>query len=287
MFKLIIHHLFCFELVFCNYPLFKVASVFYNPYQYETALFRRSKGPNCSKYVKQRNRYPLLHLLPHENSWKIVAILERDPFCYEIEFQSWNCLRYFNLNSLDLCNTTNGYEIDGGEALIMNGDNCQNRLKKLVENSTEDEYVFFSTKCTGRYSVCNFAFSKDINIKKSDNSSLTVYHRNCIGKDKLKTIEVCSEFNNKEKNDTGENENQTLIFGIIGSSAVVLVGIATLIIVFCVKSRGMMCFKKESQEIIVHQNELYGNLSNQDYFSERYDTDIVDRNQYYEEEYEA
>ena len=70
------------------------------------------------------------------------------------------------------------------------------------ENSTEDEYVFFSTKCTGRYSVCNFAYSKDINMKKSDKSSLTVYHRNCIGKDKLKTIEVCSEFNNKEKNDS-------------------------------------------------------------------------------------
>ena len=41
------------------------------------------------------------------------------------------------------------------------------------------------------------------------------------------------------------------------------------------------------QFTIVHQNELYGNLSNQDYFAERYDTNIVDRNQYYEEEYEA
>ena len=49
----------------------------------------------------------------------------------------------------------------------------------------------------------------------------------------------------------------------------------------------MMCFKIENQESIVHQNELYGNMSNEDYFAERYYTNIVDTNQYYEDEYEA
>ena len=65
-------------------------------------------------------------------------------------------------------------------------------------------------------------------------------------------------------------------------------GLATFITVYCLKRKGIICIsKKQKDEVIVHQNELYGNLSNQDYFEERYDTNILDRNQYYEEEYEA
>ena len=90
--------------------------------------------------------------------------------------------------------------------------------------------------------------------------------------------EVCSE----EKNIT---ENQPMIFGFIGFSAAVL--LCLLIWIICMKIRGVMCFKTGSQESTIHQNELYGNTSNEDYFAERYDTNIVDTNQYYEEEYEA
>ena len=49
--------------------------------------------------------------------------------------------------------------------------------------------------------------------------------------------------------------------------------------------KGIIC-KKSNENIIVHKNDLYGNLTNQDYFDERYDTKITDENQYYEEEYE-
>ena len=79
-----------------------------------------------------------------------------------------------------------------------------------------------------------------------------------------------------------------IILGIT-ISTVVLVSLSIFITLFCLKRRRMLCFNKspKNQEIIVHQNELYGNLSNDEYFAERYDTNIVDTNQYYEEEYEA
>ena len=69
----------------------------------------------------------------------------------------------------------------------------------------------------------------------------------------------------------------------------ILIYLATFVTLLCLKRIGMICFNsnQKKQEIIVHQNELYGNLSNDDYFAERYDTNIVDTNQYYEEEYEA
>ena len=47
----------------------------------------------------------------------------------------------------------------------------------------------------------------------------------------------------------------------------------------------IICSKKPKDEnVITHKNDLYGNLTNQDYFDERYDTNISDRNQYYEGE---
>ena len=191
------------------------------------------------------------------------------------------------MDNLELCNTTIGYEIDEGTlSLILDGDNCQNRLKELVNTIKADEYVFFSRKCKEKYIICNFANSTEVKIKPSDNSSLTIYQKDCYDEDSETDIMSCSEENNKEKKDMEEYENQTLIFGLIGLSAAVLVGIASFII-FLLKRRGILCFKTENQDIIVHQNVLYGNLSNEEYFAGRYDTNVVDRNQYYEEEYES
>ena len=51
--------------------------------------------------------------------------------------------------------------------------------------------------------------------------------------------------------------------------------------------RGIICSKKKSnQNTIVHTNDLYGNITNEDYFDERYDTKFTDTNQYYEGESE-
>ena len=195
------------------------------------------------------------------------------------------------MNSLELCNTTNsGYKVVDGTSLILDGNNCQEKLKELVRKSTADEYVFYSKRPTisGYFTECKFEYSGKVELKYtySASASLLVYNKDCTEELKNDTIKVEET---KEVIDTKEYESKTMILGITIFSAVILVGLATFITLFCLKRRGMICFNKNSknQEIIVHQNELYGNLSNDDYFAERYDTNIVDTNQYYEEEYEA
>ena len=48
-----------------------------------------------------------------------------------------------------------------------------------------------------------------------------------------------------------------------------------------------MCSEKpKNQNVITHKNDLYGNLTNQEYFDQRYDTNITDTNQYYDGEAE-
>ena len=134
--------------------------------------------------------------------------------------------------------------------------------------------------CLGRFyvntSICRFAYSATVKLKRLDSATLLVYHKDCDEEQELSSSEASSE------------EKQAIILGVV-SSIGVLILIATSLTLFCLKRRGIICSNKnqKKEEIIVHQNELYGNLSNQDYFAERYDTNIVDRNQYYEEEYEA
>ena len=179
-----------------------------------------------------------------------------------------------------MCAITEGYEVDGEyvgtESLMMKDDNCQKKLEEMTNESEPDEYVFMSTKPKFQpgswQTVCVFANSRETSpsIKRILNANLTLYHTDCFEKLRL-------------------DVDQTVILALIISSAVILICLATFITLFCLKRRGIICINKnqKNQEIIVHQNELYGNLSNQDYFAERYDTNIVDRNQYYEEEYEA
>ena len=131
-----------------------------------------------------------------------------------------------------------------------------------------------------RQTVCVFANSSKVSIRKSDFANLTVYSEDCNTKLLSNTSEVNAIGNSIIRKE--------IILGIT-ISTVVLVSLSIFITLFCLKRRRMLCFNKspKNQEIIVHQNELYGNLSNDEYFAERYDTNIVDTNQYYEEEYEA
>ena len=49
--------------------------------------------------------------------------------------------------------------------------------------------------------------------------------------------------------------------------------------------RGFKCSEKpKNQNVITHKNDLYGNLTNEEYFDQRYDTNIIDTNQYYDGE---
>ena len=140
MFTFLFYIISCSNHVFGSFPLFKVATV----RRHETILFRRSGEPYCSNYVKQNDLSPLL-FLDENRTWQISSgftTLENQnyPTCNIIE--SWSVLQFSNLNSLELCNSTIGYEIDEGTpSLILDGDNGKNKLKELVETSTEDEHV--------------------------------------------------------------------------------------------------------------------------------------------------
>ena len=288
MFKLLLYNSFCLNLVICDFPLFKVSTHisknYYNTQRQETCrLFRRSGSSNCSNYEDQNNPEVTLFIDDYYEKWRIsdnfgAIYNENDPSC-----QKRIAIHYYEndyLDSLELCNTISGYELDGATQMTVAGDNCQERVEKLVENSTEHKYVFYST--TGWLpNKCQFANFGDVKLMKSNSGNLSVYHKKYTEEEILNTSE--------EKNNTAAAiESQTLIFGLIGLSTFVLVGLTIFITVFCIKRRGMICNnKRQKDEVIVHQNELYGNLSNQDYFEERYDTNILDRNQYYEEEYEA
>ena len=50
-------------------------------------------------------------------------------------------------------------------------------------------------------------------------------------------------------------------------------------VLFCLKKKGVICKKNDSKtEALVHQNDLYGNVTYEDYFIERYVTNILDTN---------
>ena len=220
MFRLLLlFAIFCLNLALCEYHLFKVATFKSND---RTALFRRSGAPNCSDYVQQDDPEIALFLDDHYKKWIIsedfrIKDNEIDPTCKKRSLIKWY-YAYYDLHNLELCNTTSGYKLVGVTSMTMSGKNCEERLKELVEN--ENEYVFYST--SGWHNPrCQFAYFGEVKLIRSDSASLSVHHKRCREDQKLNTSEVFSE-----ENDTDAVESQTLVFGSIGLSATVLVGLA-------------------------------------------------------------
>ena len=88
------------------------------------------------------------------------------------------------------------------------------------------------------------------------------------------------------KETDSSDENLYIVLGATIPS--VLVIFFLIFATVCLVKKGVICDKKE-EDAVIHQNVLYGNLSNEDYFEERYDTNVVDTNENYlqYEEYEA
>ena len=117
----------------------------------------------------------------------------------------------------------------------------------------------------------------------------------CLGissKDELKKISIASDvdsylyvlnkscnFETKMNDLKEENQMDTYVIGGVscGAAFIIIIGI----IIFVKQKRNIKEVK--SEKAIVHQNDLYGNISNQEEHEERYDTNIVDTNQYYED----
>ena len=99
------------------------------------------------------------------------------------------------------------------------------------------------------------------------------------------SCDVCEK--GMEDEEIQSNESSTNIIIFISIAVTILVCLIFFLL-FCMKKKGVIRKKDDAKkETIVHQNELYGNVSNEDYFNERYATNIVDKNQYYDDEYQA
>ena len=85
-----------------------------------------------------------------------------------------------------------------------------------------------------------------------------------------------------KSNKSDDNQTRTLVLCTTIPSICLLLFSVVMVILW---RKGFICNDKTSnQNVITHKNDLYGNLTNQDYFDQRYDTNITDRNQYYEGE---
>ena len=81
-----------------------------------------------------------------------------------------------------------------------------------------------------------------------------------------------------EDNTHFSENTSNFIGGIVGGVAFIII-IGIIIFVICKRKNNEV----KGEKSIVHQNDLYGNISNQEEHEERYDTKIVDTNQYYDD----
>ena len=90
----------------------------------------------------------------------------------------------------------------------------------------------------------------------------------------------CLDLIKQSAREDDENQNTSLILSTTIPSMATL-GFLIAILMTLVKKRLICKEKKANENVIVHQNDLYGNLTNQEYFDQRYDTNVTDTNQYY------
>ena len=89
-----------------------------------------------------------------------------------------------------MCNLTVGYAVKRygqTEAMIMEDENCQQKLEDLAKKSKPDSYVLMSTERVGRTQkiTCVFEYSSRANIIRSIYANLALYHKNCDEEYKL------------------------------------------------------------------------------------------------------
>ena len=105
---------------------------------------------------------------------------------------------------------------------------------------------------------------------------LFIYHENCPSQSSA------INFTTEEED---ENQDITVILSTTIPSVAIL-GFLIAILIILGKKWYISRKTKANQKVIVHQNDLYGNLTNQEYFDQRYDTKVTDTNQYYDGEEE-
>ena len=177
----------------------------------------------------------------------------------------------FPLIKFESCEKKVGIRLSSGKS--QNNENIYECLE-LAKKSTMFDFVFVSTKSKiGNNNVdveCKFTrvplFGdfRNISVELDPDSAFYVMDQNCTFKDTNK-----------------DSENTNLMGGIAGGVGLFIIIIIICIIIFVIKKRNPK--EQKNEKAIVHRNDLYGNISNQEEHEERYDTNIVDTNQYYED----
>ena len=258
-------------------------------------MFRRSGDRCCNKYFNENN--PEVALFLREKQWIINTNITKldSSSCPNLRYYTKDTIetKDFEAKNVEFCTPLKGYVVYDDVSIIMDktGKNCQDHLEEMLKDAKEDENVFMSTThlfvSVDWETECSFALVKDANIRReeSKSSSLTLHTRDCNKMIQHNITEVCT---NDEVNDEEiqSDERSVDIFVTIAIAVTILVGIIFFVL-FCLKRKEVICKKDDSRaEAIVHQNDLYGNVTNEDYFNERYVTNIVHTNQYYDDEYQ-
>ena len=178
----------------------------------------------------------------------------------------------FGLHQFDSCGKRDGIRISSERPQTKENINECLELAKIISKS-EFALVSIKIKTSNNNVECTiivvsqFQDSIRISVEQDPDSAFYVMDQNCTFEDKINFPE-------------NENTNH-LIGGISGGVALFLIILIIGIFIFVIRKRNIK--EAPCEKAIVHQNDLYGNISNQEEHEERYDTNIVDTNQYYED----
>ena len=285
-------------LVDCDYAPFKIVGKL-DDHEKEVSLFKRLGDRCCHKYLNESN--PDIALFLRENHWIINTNVTKldSSACPQFHYFTKNTLVDkidFEAENFEFCTTLKDFVIDDENSKILNkngdGKNCENHLKEMLTDNEEVEYVFMSTTqvfVSEWETLCSFSYAKDAEIMRTEEfkaSSLTLHTRDCNQLIQLKLTGICT--NDEVIDEEMQSDESSTEVSITIAIVVTVVTCLVFFLLFFMKKKGAICTKDDAKnETMVHQNELYGNVSNEDYFNERYITNIVDANQYYDDEYQA
>ena len=181
-----------------------------------------------------------------------------------------------SLQKFEPCDKVESFTLLGDETLSTeNITECLNYVKKgnyyYYYDYEDFQYAFMSVK-DSKITCFGISSKEDlekISIASDKDSVLHILNKTC-------------NFDIKMNDFIKEDEmTEYIIGGIVGGFVLIIIIVSIIIIV--IKKLNTEDQEVKSKKAIVHQNDLYGNISNQEEHEERYDTNIVDTNQYYED----
>ena len=207
----------------------------------------------------QRLEFHYDYTLPGEDGWKIG---DQDA--------------KFTFFKFEPCDKREGFIVSSGQSWPKdNISDCFEFAKRFsgldyifvsVENKTEVNKV--ECKSIG---ISPFGNIRKISVEPNSASVLYLLDRKCKFED---MIELTLTIDEDVEEEDSSSEINIIIGAVVGGLVLIIIIIALSVIIV---------FQRKTETVKVHRNDLYGNISNQEEHKERYDTNIVDSNQFYED----